>query len=316
MSEYRQILKDEKLNEQLRERGYVTVPFLNKDEVDSLIKVFYDNHKSDINHFYATAHVDDLDFRERMNQEIRKVYNRAIGEYFINCRPLGGSYIVKPVGQQGLLQPHQDWSIVDENYFRSYNIWIPLVDLNEQNGTIYVLPCSHKWVDAKYRHSSIDCVYGKVYDLVWKSMTPLYLKAGEALIYDHAMVHASQANETKDLRLACAYGIIPEEAEMRYYWNNNGQVEEYASNPTYFMTQNIFSGPKGLTKLADVAYDFHQVTTDEFCELAGIEKPVELIYINAMSQTVKVDSEHTESFWKIYTPMNILREIKGRLISK
>lgn len=316
MSEYRQILKDEKLNEQLRERGYITVPFLNKEEVDSLIKTFYDNHKSDINHFYATAHVNDLDFRERMNQEIRKVYNRAISGYFINCRPLGGSYIVKPIGQQGLLQPHQDWSIVEEDLYRSYNIWIPLVDLTESNGTISVLPGSHNWVKAGCRHLTIPCVYGKVYDLVWENMTQLYLKAGEALIYDHALVHASGVNKTNELRLACAYGIIPEEAEMRYFWNNNGQVEKYASNPEYFMTQNIFTGPHGLTKLADVDYDFHQITEDEFYTLAGIEKPDEAIHTSSISENVNAGSQQAESFWEIYTPMNILREIKFRLSSK
>jgi len=316
MSEYRQMLKDEKLNTQLRERGYVTVPFLNKEEVDYLIKVFYDNHKSDINHFYATAHVEDLDFRERMNQEIRKIYNRAIGEYFINCRPLGGSYIVKPVSSNELLQPHQDWSIVDETLFRSFNIWIPLVDLNENNGTIFVLPESHNWVDAKYRHLSIPCVYGKVYDLVWQNKTPLYLKAGEALIYDHALVHASESNKTTELRLACAYGIIPEEAEMRYYWNNNGQVEEYASNPEYFMTQNIFSGPHGLTKLADVEYDFHQINDDEFYSLAKIEKPIEKVGSTTIPQSAPIALKSKEEFWEIYTPMNILREIRFRFSGK
>ena len=38
MSTFRQILKDENLNAQLREKGFVTVPFLNKEEVDYLVK--------------------------------------------------------------------------------------------------------------------------------------------------------------------------------------------------------------------------------------------------------------------------------------
>src|SRR5690606_38154144 len=92
-------------------------------------------------------------------------------------------------------------------------------------------------------------------------------------IYDHALVHASDANKSSEVRVACAYGIIPEQADMRFYWNNNGQVEEYAVTPDFFMTQNVFTGPHGLAKISDKPYDFHQLNEDEFYSLAGIEKP-------------------------------------------
>ena len=112
--------------------------------------------------------------------------------------------------------------------------------------------------------------------------------------------HTLEVNKTNELRLACAYGIIPEEAEMRYYWNNNGQVEEYASNPEYFMTKNIFTGPHGLTKLKDVNCNFHQLTEDEFCEFAGIEKP-SAVEVESDSYRMKNEDpglwKKIKSFW-------------------
>jgi hypothetical protein len=267
------ILKNNTLDSQLWRDGYVVIPFLNNDEVQQLLKVFHENHPKGIEGFYATAHTTDIDFRQKMNLEIRKAYNRAIEENFINCRPLGGSFIAKAPNSEEALQPHQDWNIVDETLFRSFNIWVPLVDLTDKNGAIYVLRGSHNW-HRGYRHLTIPCAYGKVYNAVWQNMIPLYMKAGEALIYDHALVHASDANKSTDVRVACAYGIIPEQADMRFYWNNNGQVEEYAVTPEFFMTQNVFTGPHGLTKIADNPYDFHQLNEDEFYRLAQIEKPV------------------------------------------
>lgn len=306
MSKMNQILKDEMLSQKLKEDGYVVISFLNEEEINALTKIFYDNHKDKVEHFYATAHVEDIDFRNRMNLEIREVYSRAIEENFVGCTALGGSFVVKPKGETGVLDPHQDWNIVDEEKYRSFNVWVPLVDLTKDNGVIYVLPKSHKWVEKTYRHSTIPNVYGQVYDQVWENMIPLYMKAGEALVYDHALVHASELNQTDELRIACAYGVIPEEAEMIFYWNNDGKVEKYQSNPDFFMEQNIFTGPHGLTKLDDVDYDFHQVTVDEFYEISGIEPPKK-------EEPVAENEVETKSFWQVYTPKNIIREIKFRL---
>jgi len=269
----RQILKDKNLDNRLKEDGYVVVPFLDEEEVNTLTAFFHEHHKDGVGGFYATAHVPDTGFREMMGREINRVYERGINEYFTEARPLGGSFIVKPPGEESVLQPHQDWNIVDESVNRSYNVWVPLVDLNEKNGTILVMPGSHDWVRG-YRHISIPCVYGKVYGLVLQNMTPLYLKAGEALIHDHALVHASEANRSDGLRIACAYGIISSGAKMLFYWNNNGQVEEYESNPEFFMKENVFTGPHHLKKIKDVDYDFHQIDEDEFYALSKIPKPV------------------------------------------
>jgi hypothetical protein len=115
------------------------------------------------------------------------------------------------------------------------------------------------------------------------------------------------------MRIACASGVMPEEAEMLFYWNNNGTVEEYDSSPEFFMQENVFTGPHGLKKRKTVAYDFHSVNEDEFYKLSGIEKPVaEAI---AMEQDIST-AQSRPSFFEVYTPANIFREIKYRLSGK
>jgi hypothetical protein len=311
----RQYLKDASLNTQLEKEGYVVIRMLSDKSIETLTSKFSVSHDEDkIVPFYATAHHQDTDFREQMGDAILKELKPAVDETFIDCELLGGSFIVKTKSDQSLLQPHQDWNIVDENDHRSFNIWIPLVDLTEKNGAIEVLPKSHTWLRG-YRHSSIPCAYQQVHNLVWENMKPLYLKAGEALVYDHSMLHASKANNTDQLRIAIASGVKPKEAEMFFYWNNNGTVEQYRSSPEFFMSQDIFAGPTGLEKVADLAYDFPKVDETMFCNFAGIEPPVK--EVEPEPQPIEAQSESdSRSFWETYTPMNIIREINYRLRSR
>jgi hypothetical protein len=283
----------------------VVVPFLQDDEVQKLRDAFMMEKGNAVTGFYATAHAEDTAFRRRMSETVRAVFQRAFELYFDRCEALGGSFIVKAPHGKEILQPHQDWNIVDETKYRSFNVWVPLVDLTPENGTILVMPGSHQW-HRGFRHSSIPCAYGPIHSLLIKHMEPLYLKAGEALIYDHALLHASEANRSDTPRMACACGVIPTEADMRFYWNENGTVEEYAGSPQFFMEHNVFTGPHGLLKLRDIPYDFPSFQEDDFYRFSSLPKPV----------SKPENAPPQKSFWQVYTPLNIFREIKYRLSGK
>ena len=77
-----------------------------------------------------------------MNDQIKAVCRRAMDETFENAVTLEEELFMTKSKRDsnGALRPHQDWSIVDEESFRSYNVWIPLVNVDENNGAIQVLP--------------------------------------------------------------------------------------------------------------------------------------------------------------------------------
>jgi hypothetical protein len=90
------------------------------------------------------------------------------------------------------------------------------------------------------------------------------MKAGEALIYDHRLIHASGENKTDEIRLAAVFGIIPEDANMFYYHKKDEtSVEVYESNKEFFLYENIFEGPKKLKKANQVPYLFRRITPKE-----------------------------------------------------
>ncbi|MES2622256.1 MAG: phytanoyl-CoA dioxygenase family protein [Bacteroidota bacterium] len=243
----RKILLDDSLDKKLLRDGFVVVTFLSEDETQSLKDFFYENHPSGIAGFYASAHSSDILFRNQMNDKIKEVFSRAIKKYFHKCTPLGGSFVVKSSTQTERLNPHQDWNIVDEENFRSFNIWVPLVDLNRSNGVIRIMPGSHTWLK-NYRGPNIPDAFVNFHEQIWQLMTPLFMKAGEALIYDHRTFHASDPNTTDALRIAAVFGIIPEEAKMYHYLGNNGHIEMYESSLDFFLKGNIQKGEEILTK--------------------------------------------------------------------
>jgi hypothetical protein len=269
-----QIVKDETLNQQLLELGYIVIPFLNPDAIKELKSLFHSQHQvKEIKQlFVSSMHTNETEI-ETINDKIKELFKPSIDNYFQFVQHLGGTFIAKAPDPNNLLQPHQDWNIVDETNYRSYTIWVALQDVSSENGAMYVLPKSHNLVRG-YRHLTIPSVYGKIYDNVWKKMKPIYLKAGEAIVFDHALGHASLPNKSNSIRIAATHTLISENAELRFYWNNNGIIEEYQGERSYYIQKAAKSGPSHLKKIKDLDFKMHQLDEREFQKLFSYESPI------------------------------------------
>jgi hypothetical protein len=247
------ILIEDPLDRQLLEEGYVIVPFLEGTQVEHLRTLFASLHPDPIQGFYASAHVPDPGFRTHISDELRKVIGPLVEQYFTDGLALGGTFIAKAAGDDGVLQPHQDWNIVDEEQHRSFNIWIPLVDVAKENGAVEILPGSHRKLST-FRGANLPNAFDEVQSLVWSAMQVLEMKAGEALIYDHRLVHGSGPNQSQELRLAVVFGIIHRQVQMRYYYQEEGEINEYACSPSFYLEGNPGAGPADLELLRQLEY--------------------------------------------------------------
>jgi ectoine hydroxylase-related dioxygenase (phytanoyl-CoA dioxygenase family) len=242
---FTKIFSEEAHNTALQQHGYAVVPFLNNDEIKALTNFFYAHHTQLPDGMYASSHAPDFSFRKKMNEEIKRVCKRAAEVTFQNATLLGATFMVKSKGEQGSLHPHQDWSIVDETQFNSYNIWLPLVDVTPHNGTLLILPDSHTMLN-NIRGLNIPSSFEKVEKEIWQYLVPVIMKAGEALVYDHRLVHASGINQTNTPRLVVVYGVIPANACMRYYYGREDKIEEYECTPEFYFNETITNGPGSL----------------------------------------------------------------------
>lgn len=203
----------------LRERGFVVVPMLSGDDVGQLRRR-YEDLGLRAEHNYCSIHEPDPSLRRTISDEISELLRaRLPAAGFARSRVMGGVFVVKGPTDQ-FVELHQDPTVVDETRFRSANVWIPLQDVDTHNGCLWVLPGSH--------HDAPNVRPGNGDDLpsyyanvprteLWEAMTPIEMRAGEALVYDHRLLHGSQGNHGDELRLAIVAGLRAAGAAPRFY---------------------------------------------------------------------------------------------------
>lgn len=254
---------DSELTERLATDGFVTFDLLRDFDLDGLKAIFKEHHSANPEGFYATTHLDDKAKRKLLSDQAMSILACRIEAHFENIELLGGAFISKAPGEKGILPLHQDWNLVDEKVARSYNLWIPLVDVNEENGAMRILVGSHT-KQQTYRGPNIPPVLYPISSEVDQHMVSLNMKKGEAVLYDHALWHSSPQNQTDQLRLAFVLGVVPQEADLKYYQQKGDTVEEYASHPNFFFENDRESGPDGLELIRTFHHPNSFLSKDEF----------------------------------------------------
>ncbi|MDX2362344.1 MAG: phytanoyl-CoA dioxygenase family protein [Crocinitomicaceae bacterium] len=263
--------KDIKLSNELEVEGSVIFPFLTAIQIDALKELFNKFHTENPQGFYATTHAEDKDWRKQVSNEILAIIKDSIDPLFDSIDVLGGAFISKAPGEKGILPLHQDWNIVDEKVARSYNLWVPLVDVNEFNGAMRILGRSHQKQET-YRGPNLPPTLYKISDAVDQHMVSLNMKAGMGLLYDHALWHSSPINQSNELRLAIVFGVIPKGASMRFYHQNDKELEEYVSHSEFFFQNDPKDGPKGLELNKSFPFENEILNEEQFNQVyLGVE---------------------------------------------
>jgi ectoine hydroxylase-related dioxygenase (phytanoyl-CoA dioxygenase family) len=249
------IFNDDKLQKQFDRDGYIVVPFLNETEVKDLSSLFYEMHKEVPGNFYSTTFNASPEFKQRINEQTEKAFGPKADGLFTGIEKLGSSYLCKSPGKDSKMPVHQDWTVVDESKFESVTIWVPLVDTNEINGAIRVLPGSHKFTNT-LRAPNLVSEYAKLGDEIWNEMEALPMKAGEAFIFNHAVLHASSPNTSNKERLAITYGVVSADAQlMLYHLNEKKNLEKYLMPDDMFQRYyNIGERPLFGEKVEEFSY--------------------------------------------------------------
>lgn len=260
------LFKDKKLQQAFDINGYVVVPFLSKEQVNELREFFFKTHPQLPDGFYSSSFNTDEAHKKSVNEKIEAVLSSTVSNQLAEIKKLGSCFLNKQPGPQSEMPIHQDWTVVDEPNFDSVTIWIPLQDVNEQNGAIQVIDGSHRF-SAELRSPSLDAPFKNVQSEMRKDLKLLPMKAGEAFIFSQALLHASPPNMSSEPRIAVTYGLIAKDAQLMFYHKNEeGKIEQYFVDEDFFQKYNTQIGerPK-IGKLNKVFnYDQHFITADEY----------------------------------------------------
>lgn len=239
------LFKDADLQQAFEKDGYVKINLLSEMEANEL-KAYYlsldHDHIGDYG-FHISLENTNADYITGVFKKLFDATLPKLDQYLDDYKAFTSSYVIKEAGLQNIVPPHQDWTFVDEEQFCSATVWIPLMDVNKNNGALGVIKGSHRifnYPRASPSPQAKSLLSDHAFNL-FPYVEVIDMKAGEALIFNNKTVHASPPNISGITRIAAGIGITSKNAALRHYYQLPGAeqtIEVYEVNESFFQDHN------------------------------------------------------------------------------
>lgn len=242
------VFNDVLLQKKFERSGFVFVEQLLDANALNELRALFEKHKTRFEGAFHTSHFsDDVAYKQEVNDVVAKVVFAKAGALLNNYTPLFGNFMIKNPDPNAGMDLHADWTYVDETKYPSVAIWVPLIDVNEENGCFGLIEGSHKVTNLirgpLIRQSTRDR------DHVWeKKYGKLFpMKAGGAIIYNHRLLHYSHPNKTNSVRPALNLTLAPAQAPVIHYCMPEGTAEillYQVSSSDFYISYTHFKTPQ------------------------------------------------------------------------
>lgn len=238
---------DEVRQQAFERDGFVVVELLDPDEVREVQALVDGLFRGGSEGFHATNMLPNPEYRREVWDVLRPVLEPRAGALLAGYEACTAALMIKFPGEDSGFIPHQDWSLVDEARYRSVNIWIPLVDVDERNGALRVLPGSHKVLGA-VRCSPAPPVSHQPpgWHVPMEDLQPLVMRAGQAVVFDHALLHGSDPNRSAAVRPAVTIAMKPADADLLHWYVpdlGRDDLETYRIDADYLVDFELGRAP-------------------------------------------------------------------------
>lgn len=233
------IFKDDKLNTSFVQEGYCHIPGLvNQAEIAKLYKVFteFAENNNIQGSFYTTHWLESEQARRDIHTGVTEILLPLVNKYLNNYKSIFGYFLVKKPHGANATTIHQDWSLTDETKYTGINLWCPLTDTNKANGNFEVVKGSHR-IYNKPRGTNIPSPFNTFGDNIEKfALTPVEAKAGDAILFDHRLLHASPPNLTDNVRVAAGLVLLPEVSPVIHHLREGDNLYIYEADDNFLVT--------------------------------------------------------------------------------
>jgi hypothetical protein len=262
---------DDNLNKQIEKNGFAVVPFASPQQIEEL-KTFYRSlPEVNAKGTHVTMFHPSYDYRKKVEEKIRELFAAKTESYLNGYRVLYTNLMIKEPGPEGDFPVHQDWTYTDESRYSSYAFWVPLQDVDTTNGVLHAVRGSHKFITAlrgPYVQEPFKHLSGAIKT---KYAEPINLKAGEALIWDHRLIHFSLPNISSQPRMAFTLIVVPKEEQAVHCFGldetRGTLIEKYAVDTDFFLRYTIGKKPERVTLLETVSQKETTFSEEQFVQM-------------------------------------------------
>lgn len=258
-------LASTELTAELAREGYAVRPLLSPGEVVAT-RAFYDRLEQPVaGGFHATMYAPGAERRRALYDYLRGQVEPRLSELLPGYRVCTTNFMVKEPGQpDSEMRMHQDWSFVDEGRYLAVHAWVPLVDVDRENGCLSVVAGSHLLGDPIRAHAD-DCPLAELLPVLTSAYLDwIPMRAGEVFLYDGRLLHGSPPNHTTRTRVAFNCILVPVAAELEHWIRvSPEEVEGFQVSEAFFWDYQLFERPRGVPSLGRRPYVVRQRTLDE-----------------------------------------------------
>lgn len=233
------------ISTELHTKGFQLLNFrLNTEIVSALLDLFQLHHPSEGKGFYTSFAIDSFVIKKKIDAEIQRIVEKPLEGMFPGFRILVSNYVVKISGKESFLPMHRDWSIVDETIEKSISIWIPLVDIDENNGILGFVDGSHLDAQPFRGPSNKESLYSE--DNIDRKVEYLAVEAGQMIAFFPGTLHSSKPNLSGKIRIAITLVLVPEKAvTYHFHFPENSQlIKAYRVEKDFFLNYKLGEVPR------------------------------------------------------------------------
>jgi hypothetical protein len=271
------IIKSKETTDTIHDLGYQVSPFLDESALNELRQLYDKTHQIDDKKggMFYSVYSRDLEYRKKVHDEIGRIIQPSLDKYLQDYKVIINSFVIKAPGPKSEFHLHADTTGLDERKHSALNVWIPLIDVDKDNGALALVPESHKFF-TPYRSISFPAPFDHIQSTVKKYLEIIPVKAGEALIFDNRMLHNSPPNTSNETRVAIVCGLFPKDVSMmtchKAEYKLGGDVELIEHDDDFLLTYPKFlldcqDRPESGKSLGFVSDDYNEISSEEFQEL-------------------------------------------------
>lgn len=150
--------------------------------------------------------------------------------------------------RSGVVQYHQDWTYTDERREKALFLWCPLVDVDDRNGVLRLVPGSHRSAAATVRPSTGPSRWQlpEMFQVgLHERSAAQPMSAGQAVLFEPSVAHGSLHNTTDDVRPAITVALAPDGAQLLHFHDDGRELTGHLVEERFFTEHDYATRPDG-----------------------------------------------------------------------